>query len=55
MTTLETLRALETRGAPSRQPPVSGEVLKRIRDGVSRSKTIRPKFIDILLEQEAIE
>jgi len=55
MTNLETLHLLRDRGTLNVQPPVSAEILARIRDGVSRSTTIKPQFIDILLEQEVIE
>ena len=55
MTTLEMLRARLDQGSLSLQPPIASEVLARIRDGVSKSRTIKPKFIDILLEQGVIE
>lgn len=55
MTTLETLQGLRDRGSLSVQPAVSESILSRIRDGVSKSIEIKPKFIDILLEQEVIE
>lgn len=55
MTTLENLRALNVRGDLSLQPPVSPDILARMRDGVSRSRMIRAKIIDILLEQDVIE
>jgi hypothetical protein len=55
MTTLERLLACRDQGSFSIQPPVADEVLTRIRDGVSKSRTIKPKFIDILLEQRVIE
>jgi len=55
MTTLEKLRVLQDRGHLIVQAPLSKEVLTRIRDGVSKSTKIKPKYIDILLEQEVIE
>lgn len=55
MTTLKQLDQLRDGGALSVQPPVSAEILARIRDGVSRSRTIKAKYIDILIEQEVIE
>jgi hypothetical protein len=55
LTTLEKLRVLMDGGHLIVQAPVSKEVLTRIRDGVSRSTKIKPKFMDILLEQEVIE
>jgi hypothetical protein len=55
MTTLEVLQARLDQGSLSMQPPVTDEILARIRDGVSRSRTIKAKFIDILLEQGVIE
>jgi hypothetical protein len=55
MTTLVQLNTLEDGGLLSVQSPVSDELLTRIREGVSKSMRIKPKFIDILLEQEVIE
>ncbi len=55
MTTLEKLKVLQDGGLLIVQAPVSKEVLTRIRDGVSKSTRIKPKFIDILLEQAVIE
>jgi hypothetical protein len=55
MITLGQLNALQDGGHLSIQSPVSEELLTRIRNGVSRSMKIKPKFIDILLEQEVIE
>ncbi len=55
MTTLEKLKGLKDRGHLAVQAPVSKDVLTRIRDGVNRSTKIKPKFIDILLEQGVIE
>lgn len=55
MTTLESLRALRDRGALNVQPAVSAQIPARIRDGVSRSTTIKAKYIDILLEQGVIQ
>ena len=55
MTTLEALHMFRDRGALSIQPAVTDVLLTRIRDGVSRSRTIKPKYIDILLEQAVIE
>jgi hypothetical protein len=55
VTTLVQLNTLQDGGLLSIQPPVSDELLNRIRDGVSKSTRIKPKFIDILLEQEVIE
>jgi len=53
--TLEKLVSLQDSGLLSLQPSVSPEVLARIRQGISISRTIKPKYIDILLEQEVIE
>jgi hypothetical protein len=55
MTTLGTLIALRDAGHLSLQPPVSEELLTRIRAGVSQSTRIKYKFIEILLDQEVIE
>ena len=55
MTTLEHLNALSAKGRLVVRDPVSPEVLKRIRDGASRSRNIKYKFIEILIEQEVIE
>ena len=55
MTTIEKLRLLNHGGFLNMQPSVSPEILNRIRDGVSKSRTIKAKFIDILLEQDVIE
>ena len=55
MTTLEKLRVSQDGGHLIVQAPVWKGVLTRIRDGVSKSTKIKPKFIDILLEQEVIE
>ncbi len=55
MTTLAMLHALRDRGLLSLQPPFAKPVLARIRDGVSLSKQIKAKYIEILLEQGAIE
>jgi hypothetical protein len=54
-TSLDTLLSLNDKGFLSPQAPVSPEILARIREGVSRSRTIKPKHIDILLEQGVIE
>jgi hypothetical protein len=55
MTSLEKLRALQQGGHLRVQPPVSNAVLARIRDGVSNSRRIKYKYVEILLEQEVIE
>jgi hypothetical protein len=55
MTTLETLIGLQDQGHLSIQPPVSEELLARIREGVSQSTRIKYKYIEILLDQEVIE
>ena len=55
MTTLENLQRCLDQDSLSVQPPVTAEILERIREGVSKSRTIKPKFIDILLEQGVIE
>jgi hypothetical protein len=55
MTTLVQLNTLKDGGLLSVQSPVSDELLTRIREGVSKSMRTKPKFIDILLEQEVIE
>jgi hypothetical protein len=55
VTTLVLLNTLEDGGLLSVQSQVSDELLTRIREGVSKSMRIKPKFIDILLEQEVIE
>ena len=55
MTTLEQLRALTKGGHLVIQAPVSADVLKRIRDGVSLSSRIKFKYIEILIDQGIIE
>jgi len=55
MTTLDSLMKLLEDGHLSVQQPVSGEVLSRIRAGVSRSTRIHYKYIEVLLDQEVIE
>jgi hypothetical protein len=55
MTTLERLIALRDGNHLSIQDPIFGELLARIREGVNRSRTIKYKYVEILLEQEVIE
>ena len=55
MTTLENLVALRAGNQLSIQTPVSADLLARIRDGVSRSRRIRHKYVEILLEQGVID
>ena len=55
LTTLERLIALRDGNHLSVQDPFSGELLARIRHGVNRSRTIKYKYVEILLEQEVIE
>jgi len=55
MTTLEELKLLVDGGRLSIQAPVSEEVLARIRIGISRSRRIKYRYIEILLEQAVIE
>ena len=55
MTTLERLIALRDGNHLSIQDPISGELLARIREGVNRSRTIKYKYVEILLEQGVIE
>jgi hypothetical protein len=55
MASLEKLTVLRDGGRLSEQESVSSELLIRIPNGVSKSKTIKYKFIEILLEQEVIE
>ncbi len=55
MTTLERLIALRDGNYLSIQAPHSGEILARIREGVNRSRTIKYKYVEILLEQEVIK
>jgi hypothetical protein len=55
MTPLERLIALRDGNHLSIQAPVSGELLARIREGVNRSRAIKYKYVEILLEQEVIE
>jgi hypothetical protein len=52
MTALERLNTLIGGGHLSLQPPVSEEVLRRIRAGVSKSTKIHYKYIEILLDQD---
>ena len=55
MTTLDRLIALRDGNHLSIQPPVSAELLARIREGVNRSRTIKYKYVEVLLEQGVIE
>jgi len=55
LTTLKALESLRDRGFLSIQDPVSGALLGRIRDGVSKSIRIRFKIIETLLEQGVIQ
>jgi hypothetical protein len=55
MQTRDRLNTLIGGGYLSMQPPVSEEVLRRIRAGVSQSTKIHYKYIEILLDQEVIE
>jgi hypothetical protein len=55
MTTLERLIGLRDGNHLSIQAPLSDELLARIREGVNRSRTIKYKYVEILLEQEVIE
>ncbi len=55
MTTLERLIALRDGNHLSIQAPLSDELLARIREGVNKSRTIKYKYVEILLEQEVIE
>ena len=55
MSTLERLTALLKGGHLVSQTPVSEEVLRRIRAGVSRSTKINYKYIEVLLDQDAID
>jgi hypothetical protein len=55
MAKLGTLISLRDGGHLRLQTPVSGDLLARIRAGVSRSTRIKYKYIEILLDQEVIE
>ena len=55
LTTLGSLQAFHDRGFLSIQEPVSESLLRRIRDGVSKSTRIKFKIVEILLEQGVIE
>jgi hypothetical protein len=55
MTTLARLTALRDGGQLSVQAPISAEILERIRAGVSRSRQIKYKYVEILLDQGVIE
>ena len=55
LTTLESLKSLQAVGSLNSQPPVSSDLLSRIRAGVSLSTRIRSELIDILLDQGVIE
>lgn len=52
---LEKLVTLNAQGHLSVQSPVSTEILRRIRDGVSKSKRIPFQFVEILIEQGVID
>ena len=52
---LERLTALMDGRSLSVQDPVSAELLARIRDGVSRSRHIKPQYVEWLLDQGVIE
>ena len=55
MTSLENLIQLRDGARLKLQAPVSEAVLKRIRDGISRSTKIKYKFVELLLDQGVIE
>jgi hypothetical protein len=55
LTTLDRLNALASGGHLTMQPAVSGDVLQRVRDGVSKSRRIHYKYVEILLEQRVIK
>lgn len=52
---LEKLKALSDGGYLSLQAPLAPEVLKRIREGVSRSTMIKYKHVELLLDQGVID
>ena len=55
MTTLEKLISLRDGNHLSVQTPVLPEVLDRIRDGVNKSRRIKYRYVEILLDQGVIE
>ncbi len=55
MIALDTLNTLKANGALSTQEAVSAEILKRIRDGFSKSTKVHFRYIEILLDQGVIE
>ena len=55
MTTLERLQVLTDANSLCKLPPVSSEILRRIRKGVSKSTRIEFKYIDILIEQGDVD
>jgi hypothetical protein len=55
MTSLGRFTRLRDDGHLSIQPPVSDKVLSRIREGVSKSKMIKYKYVELLIDQGVIE
>lgn len=55
VTTLEVLKNLEDQGHLRRNVPISAELLERIRQGVSLSRRVENRYVELMVEQGLLD